>query len=111
PHGPAPVALVPWRRLREVEVHHVDLAASYAPADWPEAFAHRVLHELAGGLDGISLTLRPDHLGHPVKVGDGGVPEGSGPAYPLGAWLAGRSPGTGLTVDPPGPLPTVPDWI
>ena len=30
------VALIPWRRLREVEVHHVDLAASYRPADWPE---------------------------------------------------------------------------
>jgi len=111
PHGSSPVALVPWRRLREVEVHHVDLAAGYTPADWPESFAHRVLHELASGLEDISLTLRPDHLGHPLTVGTGGAPEVSGPADALAAWLAGRSPGTGLTVEPPGPLPTVPEWI
>jgi maleylpyruvate isomerase len=111
PHGPSPVALVPWRRLREVEVHHVDLDAGYTPADWPESFAHRVLHEITSGVEDISLTLRPDHLGHPLKVGDGGKPEVSGPAYALAAWLAGRSPGTDLTVEPPGPLPVVPEWI
>jgi len=111
PHGPSPVALVPWRRLREVEVHHVDLTASYTPADWPESFAHRLLHEIAGGLADLSLTLRPDHLGHPLKVGNGGPPDVSGPAYALAAWLAGRSPGTDLTVEPPGPLPTVPEWL
>jgi maleylpyruvate isomerase len=104
------VALIPWRRLREVEVHHVDLAATYTPADWPESFAHRVLHEVAGGLDGVSLTVRPDSLGHAVPVGAGGPPEVSGPAHELAAWLAGRSPGTGLTIEPAGPLPTIPSW-
>jgi maleylpyruvate isomerase len=111
PRGPSPVALVPWRRLREVEVHHVDLAASYTPADWPESFAHRLLHEIAGGLEDLSLTLRPSQVGHAVKVGDGGPPELSGPAYALAAWLAGRSPGTDLTVEPAGPLPAVPEWL
>src|SRR5262249_37791565 len=28
-----------WRRLTEVEFHHVDLAAGYLPADWPAEFA------------------------------------------------------------------------
>ena len=111
PRGPQAVARVPWRRLREVEVHHVDLAAGYTAADWPEAFAHRVLHEVARGLDGVNLTLRPDGVGHRLPVGSGGSPEVSGPAYALAAWLAGRSPGDDLTVEPPGPLPAVPDWI
>lgn len=111
PGGPAPAALVPWRRLREVEVHHVDLGAGYAPADWPEAFSHRLLHEIAGGLDGVSCTLLPASLGHPILVGTGGGPAVSGPAHALAAWLAGRSAGDGLTVDPIGPLPTIPDWI
>jgi maleylpyruvate isomerase len=110
PGGPQPAALVPWRRLREVEVHHVDLAGGYTPADWPEAFAHRVLHEVATGLDGAALTVRPDGVGHRIPVGGGGPPEVSGPAYALAAWLAGRSPGDGLTIDPPGPLPLLPDW-
>jgi maleylpyruvate isomerase len=105
-----PAAGVPWARLREVEVHHVDLAAGYRPADWPESFAHRVLHEVAGGLEGVSLTVRPDSLGHAVPVGGGGPPEVRGPAHELAAWLAGRSPGTGLTIDPPGALPTIPAW-
>jgi maleylpyruvate isomerase len=28
----------PWRRLREVEVHHVDLGVGYGPEDWPEGY-------------------------------------------------------------------------
>jgi maleylpyruvate isomerase len=111
PNGPRPAALVPWRRLREVEVHHVDLGASYGPADWPESFAHRVLHDVAGGLSGISLTLHAAELGHPLVVGDGGPPSVSGPAYALAAWLAGRSSGSALSVSPVGPLPPVPEWI
>jgi len=109
--GPHPAAVVPWRRLREVEVHHVDLAAAYTPKDWPEFVAHRVLHEVASALAGVSLTLRPDELGHRVPVGDGGPPEVRGPAYALAAWLAGRSPGTDLTIDPAGPLPALPEWL
>ncbi len=109
--GPQPAARVPWRRLREVEVHHVDLAAGYTPADWPESFTHRLLHEVAGGLTGVALTVRPDEIAHAIPVGAGGPPEVRGPAAALAGWLSGRSPGTGLVVDPPGPLPPLPDWI
>jgi maleylpyruvate isomerase len=28
----------PWRRLREVEVHHADLGLDYGPEDWPEDY-------------------------------------------------------------------------
>ncbi len=40
PHGGRPVgdAESPWRRLREVEVHHVDLGLLYGPEDWPEGY-------------------------------------------------------------------------
>ena len=110
PAGPQKAAVLPWRRLREVEVHHVDLGATYTPADWPESFAHRLLHEAASDRTGLSLTLRADSLGHPVPVGSGGEPTISGPAYALAAWLTGRSSGSDLSVDPSGPLPTVPDW-
>jgi maleylpyruvate isomerase len=110
PGGPQRVALLPWRRLREVEVHHVDLGAGYTPADWPESFAHRLLHDAAGDRVGVSVTLRADSLGHPVPVGSGGPPTVSGPAHALAAWLTGRSSGAGLTVDPSGPLPTIPEW-
>src|SRR5256885_1453499 len=64
----------------------------------------------ADGLEGVSLTVRPDSLGHVVPVGDGGPPEVRGPAHELAAWLAGRSPGTGLAIEPPGALPTIPAW-
>jgi maleylpyruvate isomerase len=105
------VVLLPWRRLREVEVHHVDLAGAYGPANWPESFAHRLLHEVAGALGDVSLTLHPEGIGHPVLLGAGGPPEIAGPVSALAGWLTGRSSGAGLTVTPPGPLPTLPDWI
>jgi maleylpyruvate isomerase len=111
PTGPQRAALVVWRRLREVEVHHVDLDAAYRPADWPESFAHRLLHEVCGGLPGLALTLRPDSLGHPLTMGPGGPPEVAGPCYALAAWLAGRSAGEQLRISPDGPLPALPDWI
>jgi maleylpyruvate isomerase len=110
PAGPQLAALLPWRRLREVEVHHVDLGAGYTPADWPESFAHRLLHEAASDQSTVPLTLHADSLGHPVPVGSGGPPTVSGPAWALAAWLTGRSSGTGLTVEPAGPLPAIPDW-
>jgi maleylpyruvate isomerase len=110
PAGAQIAALIPWRRLREVEVHHVDLGVRYTPADWPESFAHRLLHEAAGDQSGLSLMLRADSLGHPVTVGSGGPPTVSGSAHALAAWLTGRSSGSDLTVDPAGPLPPVPEW-
>src|SRR5437764_13485554 len=35
---PFPALGVLERRLSEVEIHHVDVAAGYSPADWPEDF-------------------------------------------------------------------------
>ncbi|GAA1857740.1 maleylpyruvate isomerase family mycothiol-dependent enzyme [Asanoa iriomotensis] len=98
-----------WRRLREVEVHHVDLAAGYSAADWPDWFGHRLLHEVVSGLS-TPLVLRPADTGHPLTVGTGG-PVISGSACALAAWLTGRSTGADLSVTPTGPLPTPPAWM
>ncbi|MEU8361756.1 maleylpyruvate isomerase N-terminal domain-containing protein [Nonomuraea sp. NPDC048882] len=42
---PHPAWYVLVRRLREVGFHHVDLAAGYGPADWPDPFVRRELHD------------------------------------------------------------------
>ena len=38
------------RRLAEVEIHHVDLAAGYGPADWPDWFVTDMLYRVTGQL-------------------------------------------------------------
>lgn len=116
-----PAARVVWRRLREVEVHHVDLAAGYAPADWPAGFTHRLLHELIADRSPASATssepivarLVADELSHPLSFGGSGTPSVTvrGPGHELAAWLSGRSNGAMLTVDPAGPLPDLQDWM
>ena len=117
PRGPRVAALLVWGRLREVEVHHVDLAAGYRPADWPEAFSHRLLHEVANDLADRpavpAMVLRFAGSGrHELSIGDPeGAPAVTGPAPELAAWLIGRGTGDVLTVTPDGPLPTPPEWI
>ena len=38
---------IPLMRIREVEIHHVDLDAGYTPDDWSAEFAARTLDQLA----------------------------------------------------------------
>ncbi|MGC4805910.1 maleylpyruvate isomerase family mycothiol-dependent enzyme [Micromonospora sp. DT233] len=114
--GPWPAALLVWGRLREVEVHHVDLAVGYHPADWSAAFAQRLLHEVAAGLtdraDAPAMALRFDGSRHEVVVGDrAAAPTITGPAPELAAWLIGRGAGQRLAVAPDGPLPNPPEWM
>lgn len=114
--GPWPAALLVWGRLREIEVHHLDLAADYRPADWSETFAHRLLREAAShhanGAKPPSMVLRLDGSEHDVVIGDRvGAPIVAGPVSDLAAWLIGRADGDPLSVTPDGPLPTPPEWI
>ena len=62
-------AAVPWSRLREVVVHHVDLGAGYTPADWTDAFALRLLREITAGVDGPPMRLRPYGIEHALTIG------------------------------------------
>lgn len=105
-------AAVPWARLREVEVHHVDIGAAYAPADWSDAFALRLLREIiAGATAGPPMVLRPNAIDHALTIGDpDGAPVVAGPTRSIAAWLAGRADGTDLTVSPDGERPTPARW-
>jgi maleylpyruvate isomerase len=113
----SPAARVMWSRLREVEIHHVDLGAGYGPADWPEAFTLRMIRSLAQDFgartDAPRAVLRSPEVSHDLVLGAEGEAAGpvvSGPAAAIVAWLIGRSGGHALSVEPEGPLPAVPDW-
>jgi maleylpyruvate isomerase len=118
-HGPPfPAVGVLERRLSEVEIHHVDLAAGYSPGDWPGDFVAAALPRVAASFtgrddapsclvwaDGIpgSFPVGPEHPGsHAVAV--------HGPPADLLAWLTGRGPGTRLAVPSGAPLPALPPW-
>jgi maleylpyruvate isomerase len=108
-----PAARIPWRRLIEVEVHHVDLDAGYTPAHWPAEFTGPMLDEIVAYFtakpETPALTARADDTDRSFVIGSGG-PTITGPEPALLAWLIGRSNGDGLIVDPHGPLPTIPAW-
>jgi maleylpyruvate isomerase len=53
--GEHPVALLPFRRWREVEVHLVDLGVGVSPADWSVGLVDRALPRLIS-----DLTQRAD---------------------------------------------------
>ena len=100
-----PASLVVWYRLREVQLHHVDLDVGFGPADWPESFAVRLAVDLARSMgDRCRLVLRSPEVGHDLTFGAPGGPLVSGPVRTAVAWLSGRGDGAGLT----GTLPEVP---
>jgi maleylpyruvate isomerase len=107
-----PARRVLWERLKELELHHVDLDAGYTPADWAPRFVDRALAEtlrrFARREDVPELTLVID--GATERLGSGGELTVTGSATPMLGWLTGRSIGDGLHVDPPGPLPALPPW-
>jgi maleylpyruvate isomerase len=79
--GTHPAWVLVWRRWREVEIHHVDLALGYAPQDWPAGFLDRSWAELVAGL--------------PARLPTGAQAD-------LVAWMLGRATG--------GLLPKLPSW-
>jgi maleylpyruvate isomerase len=108
-------ATLPWARLREVEVHHVDLAAGYTPENWSDGFALRLLREIVGGAgpDTPAMVLRPYGIEHPLTIGAAGdsTPTVGGPTRAIAAWLAGRGDTTELTVSPDGEFPAPATWM
>ncbi|MFJ8307543.1 MULTISPECIES: maleylpyruvate isomerase family mycothiol-dependent enzyme [unclassified Streptomyces] len=106
-------ARVPFRRLVEVELHHVDLGIGYELEDLPEDFVRREIDFLADRFTGhqdlpsIALT---DDTGRSWTTGggaDGGPVQVTGPAADLVGWLAGRRDGAALKTTG-GALPALP---
>jgi maleylpyruvate isomerase len=104
-------AAVPGMRLREVEIHHVDLAAGFAPTGWSDAFsAHLISAMVKRRPSDESFRVLATDLAHTWEVGDN--PDEttvSGPAGDLGWWLTGRAPAESLTCST-GDLPLVKAW-
>jgi maleylpyruvate isomerase len=121
---------VVWGRLREIEVHHVDLGAGYGPGDWSEAFTLHLLREIVGepGPAWPALRVSADDLhfsaglagpgAGSARTGAGSAGSGAGsapvevrgPARALAAWLIGRSNGDDLSHTGDGALPDLPNW-
>jgi len=108
--GQRPVRRVVPSMRRELEYHHVDLAAGYAPDDWPPDFVTEQLDELTTKFtrrpEAPAVTLRlPGTL---LRIGDGGAVTVEGEPAQVLAWLSGRASGERLRTRPPGKLPAVP---
>ena len=110
--SPQPARLFLFGRLREVEVHHVDLDAGYDSSAWPDAFVQEALKGVPSRFaDRVEpFEVEVTDLGMTLAVG-GGPPTTCviGRGHEVFLWLLGRSSGTSLrTID--GTLPSLPSW-
>ncbi|MBT2397763.1 maleylpyruvate isomerase family mycothiol-dependent enzyme [Streptomyces sp. ISL-100] len=103
---------IPFRRLVEVELHHVDLGIGYELEDLPEEFTGREIAFLAerfAGNPGVPATVLTAADGRQWRTGstEGNPVNVTGTAPDLLGWLAGRR--VGATLDTAGaPLPALP---
>ena len=107
------------RRLSEVEIHHVDLAAGYASGDWPADFVADALHRVAGSFTGRDdapcCLVWAESAPHGYRIGPAGTASPPvvvrGQPAALLAWLLGRGSGAGLQAsDQADGLPVLPAW-
>ncbi len=85
----------------ELEFHHVDLAAGYAPDDWPAEFVatelRRVTALMSHRADAPSMTLiAAAAAAAAVRIGTVPPVEVTGSPAAVLAWLSGRGDGSGL---------------
>lgn len=93
--GPSlPLHAVPLMRVREIEIHHVDLGTGYSPEAWPASFAEAVVEGMVKRIDpdpGFRVTpLDVERNWDVGRVGDDPVVV-TGPVTWLAWWLTGRS--------------------
>jgi len=103
---------VPLLRIREVEIHHVDLAAGYLPEDWPEAFCLRTLEQVTPGFasrEGMPFGRLADGTGRSWTVGESPTVL-TGPVRSLLGWLVGRADGADLVATGRDDVPPAPAW-
>ncbi|MFF7409336.1 maleylpyruvate isomerase family mycothiol-dependent enzyme [Streptomyces lydicus] len=101
-------------RLRELEVHHADLAAGYTFADVPPEAARWIIDDLIEAQrrreSTPPLRIEATDTGLTHELGSGG-PTVRGTQADLLGWLTGRTGGATLTTSEPGPVPDAPYWI
>jgi maleylpyruvate isomerase len=111
--APVATADLAATRIREIEIHRVDLAAEYQPVDWTEPFVLRTFGQLAPFFhdkrDVPAGLLRSTDSGRCWEVGAKG-PDLLGTEADLLAWLLGRPHGPLRTSDN-SPLPGAPAWV
>ncbi|MGW0700403.1 maleylpyruvate isomerase family mycothiol-dependent enzyme [Streptomyces sp. NPDC002867] len=104
-------ARVPFRRLIEVELHHVDLGIGYELEDLSKEFTQRETDFLAQRFRGAANVppTRVRTTGGEWRTGgdEGAEVTVSGPAADVLGWLAGRRDGAVLEASG-GPLPVLP---
>jgi maleylpyruvate isomerase len=100
-------------RIREIEIHRVDLGAEYQPIDWADTFTLRTLGQVTpffrSQRDVPVGMLRSVDSGRCWEVGSAG-PDLLGAEPDLLAWLLGRPHGPLRTTDS-SPLPVAPAWV
>jgi maleylpyruvate isomerase len=107
------VGSLPGMRIRELEIHQVDLAAGYTTADWSPTFSTLLLDAMTKRLrPETRLTIRPLDVDRTWVVGpdtgDSG-PIVTGPAADIGWWLTGRPPPDAVSCSR-GELPSIEGW-
>src|SRR3984957_14953897 len=104
--GPVRGAVASLRR--ELEFHHVDLAAGYTPDDWPAEFVAAELRRVTALMD-HRADAPPVTLVAAAAIRIGTVPPAdvTGPPAAILAWLSGRGDGSGLDAGAAG-LPSLP---
>jgi maleylpyruvate isomerase len=109
-----PPAALPLIRLRELEVHHVDLDVGYGFGDIAPDVAQwiidDILMELGRRAEPPPVRIEATDTGLRRELGRGASLI-SGAQVDLLAWLSGRSPGTGLKTESTGAPPDAPYWI
>lgn len=110
-----PSRAIPGMRLREIEIHHADLARDYTRANWSTEFSGRLLDAMAKRTAWAHpFRARANDADRTWQYGESdasgaGGPTVSGTAADLGWWLSGRGDGVGLTSDD-GELPRIEAW-
>jgi maleylpyruvate isomerase len=107
-------ASFPGMRLRELEIHHVDLDAGYTPSDWSPEFAEHLLDAMAKRVNpDRAFEVRPLDSARVWVFGPGEseypVPVVTGPASDLAWWLTGREVPETLSCSQ-GELPEIGAW-